>query len=177
MTKTTILLAGSFKTSDYRKAIPCAVKLQVLLNHVYAIDKVPAKIGLLVPSWQASDLQFDHRPPLCERDYDTRDGDFIPRQNDPAYIVVESVATHLEKTTGRKAGAARTVTTRGSDVGERARARGLRASQLRVEALHVFKSGRYREAAAMRRQADEIQKPSKHKRKIPSRPFQRKKAS
>jgi hypothetical protein len=170
MTKTAILLAGSFRVSDYRKAIPCAVKLQVLLN--FFCDAVI--FGGNIPSWEATELQFDHRPPLCDRDYDTVDGDFIPRQNDPRCIVVESIATHLEKTTGRKAGATRTVTTRGSDIGNRARDRGLRASQLRVEALHVFKSGRHREAAAMRRQADEIQKPSKHKRKIPSRPFERK---
>jgi hypothetical protein len=170
MTKGTILLAGTFKVAKYRKAIPCAIKIQVLLDQVRdgLIDRYTC------PSWKADGLQFDHRPPLCERDYDTKDGDFIPRQNDPDYIAVESIATHLEKTTGRKAGATRTVTTRGSDIGNRARDRGLRASQLRVDALHVFKSGRHREAAAMRRQADEIQKAPKFKRKIPSRPFERK---
>jgi hypothetical protein len=166
MTKGTILIAGSFRVADYRKAIPCAVKLQALLDHVRYYGQ--ANVA------NAQDMQFDHRPPLCERDYDTKDGDFIPRQNDPAYIVVESIATHLEKTTGRKAGATRTVTTRGSDIGNRSRDRGLRASQLRVDALHVFKSGRHREAAAMRRQADEIQKSPKYKRKIQSRPFERK---
>lgn len=101
-----ILPAGTFKTSDYRKAIPAAIEREVRKRY-----------------------ELDHDPALTNRDYDTAAGDFIPPQHDPRKIFLREKPEHDEKTFGRKAGAAKTVTTRGSDVGERARTRKIQRSQ------------------------------------------------
>lgn len=105
----TILAPGTFKTSDYRKPIPAAVERAVRKRY-----------------------QLDHDPALTNRAYDTEAGDFIPPQNDPSKIFLKEKPAHDEKTFGRKAGAAKTVTTRNSDVGERARTRKI----LRTEQRH-----------------------------------------
>lgn len=140
-----ILPPGSFKVSDYRKSIPNKVKLAVI----------------------ARDYDFDHRPPLCERPYDTEAGDFIPPQNDPNFIFATPRAEHDQLTFGRKPGAAKTVTTRGSDVGERARTRDIQASEAIHKARLASKAGNYEVAAMILASA----RPKKPKRKIPSRPF------
>jgi hypothetical protein len=111
-----ILKAGTFRTSDYRKAIPRRVELAVLIR-----QKCKADDGVLFKEHDA--IEFDHDPSLDKRDFDTVADDFIPPQHDPAKIVARRKGKHLEKTTGRKEGAEKTVTTRGSDIGERARAR------------------------------------------------------
>lgn len=75
----------------------------------------------------APKVDLDHRPPLSHRHYNPRIKDvaarFTPNANDPDYMEWIPRDAHQERTTGRKVGAARTVTTRGSDVGELARAR------------------------------------------------------
>jgi hypothetical protein len=129
-----ILPAGTFKVSDYRKAVPVYVKLAVLIRQECK-DTGGERFEDDV------ELEFDHSPALVNRDYDTEAGDFIPPQNDPKFIVASRKAEHLEKTTGRKAGAEKTVTTRGSDVGEAARTRGIKrtqaAHQARMEAKQI----------------------------------------
>lgn len=161
-----ILEPGTFKVAEYRKAIPAAVKVQVILNYV------ASKIGgdeSLVPSWSANDIEFDHCPALCDRPYDTMSGDFIPPQNDPVYIIAKQAAVHDEKTFGRKAGAAVTVTTRGSDVGERARTSDIRARQAVHNARLALKAGRQDQADEILAGARFKKKHTKPKSKIPQR--------
>jgi hypothetical protein len=124
----TTLPAGSFRVSDYRKPIPRRVELAVLIRQEC---KDPAG----VPFKQDDAIQFDHRPPLESRPYDTEAGDFIPPQHDSAHIDAQRKGKHLEKTTGRKEGAERTVTTRGSDAGNRKLDRKVRHAQ----AVHNYK--------------------------------------
>jgi hypothetical protein len=173
-----ILQAGTFNVNDYRKNIPAGVKLQVLLNWVRA--KLPyisaPAIGCplipddIVPSWFAKDIEFDHYPALTNRDYDTDAGDFIPPQHDPNHIVPLRKQIHLQKTTGRAPGAERTVTTRGSDVGERSRTQDLRANDAVMRARLALKAGREDEAKEILATARLKKKHTRPKRKIAARP-------
>lgn len=61
--------------------------------------------------------QLDHDPALILRPLNERTGKYTPDANDPAYLIYRDPANHLQKTTGRKPGAERTVTTKGSDIG------------------------------------------------------------
>jgi hypothetical protein len=144
----TILARGTFKVIDKRKSITAAVEREVRKRY-----------------------QLDHRPALTDRPYDTEAGDFIPPQNDPAFIFLIEKPEHDQRTFGRKAGAEKTVTTRGSDVGERARSRNIRDSERLHQARLANKSGDHRRAAELR---SSVEKKSrlKPKAKIQSRPFQ-----
>ena len=142
-----ILQPGEFNVSDYRKPIPNRVKLKVA----------------------AREHEFDHRPPLCDRPYDTEAQDFIPPQHDPEHIEMIRADVHLERTTGRKAGAGKTATTIGSDIQERARSRRLQARQAVDDAIAAQKAG------ADQNTVDAILSTAKRRRKPkkawPSRPF------
>jgi len=182
----TILPAGSFKVSDYRKAIPGWVKLQVVLDRVSkihddlqhellngadpagAID--PVFVALREFPVDARKLRFDHRPALLDRPYDLMAGDFIPPQNDQKHIEAILAPDHDERTFGRKAAAERTVTTRGSDVGEAKRTRDIRASEAMHDAKLASKAGDYAKAAAILASV-KVPRKKLNKRKIPSRPF------
>ena len=59
---------------------------------------------------------FDHRPPLEQRKINRQKTDFIPPQDDPQFLEAIDVPCHQFRTTGRKPGAEKTVTTLGSDV-------------------------------------------------------------
>jgi hypothetical protein len=145
-----IFKAGKFRVSDYRRAIPHKVKLAVI----------------------AREFEFDHDPALLNRDYDSTAGDFIPPQHDPQYIVPRRKSEHLEKTTGRKPGAIRTATTRGSDIGEARRIRDITITDAMHRAKMASKAGRFDEAASIL--ASVRERKGKHrrtKRKIPSRPW------
>ncbi len=61
--------------------------------------------------------QLDHDPALILRPFNERTGKYTPDANDPAYLIYRAPDDHLQKTTGRKPGALRTVTTKGSDIG------------------------------------------------------------
>ncbi len=63
--------------------------------------------------------QLDHDPALCLREFNERTGKYTPDANDPEYLVYREKADHLQKTTGRAIGAARTVSAKGSDMGLR----------------------------------------------------------
>ena len=114
-----ILEPGTFRTRDYRKAIPVAIARAVFARHVLLYGALD----------MTKRYEIDHDPALTNRPYDTDAGDFIPPQHSLAHLVLREEADHDEKTFGRKAGAAKTVTTRGSDVGERARTRDIRKSE------------------------------------------------
>ena len=93
---------------EHRKAIPLGVRL---------------KAALALAGFSAEDIEtpgaieFDHSPALVLRRVDEETGELIPPANDWRAIVPITKAKHLEKTTGRKVGAERTVTTAGSDIG------------------------------------------------------------
>jgi len=145
-----ILKPGTFRVSDYRRPIPAAVERAVRKRY-----------------------QLDHRPPLAERPYDTDAGDFIPPQHDPQCIFLVERDEHARRTFGRAIGAAKTVTTRGSDIGEVKRARRIRDSERLHKARMAEKSG---DLVAAERLLAEIERPARlrraagrRKRAIPSR--------
>jgi hypothetical protein len=144
----TIFAPGTFRVRDYRKPIPNRVKLAVL----------------------ARDYDVDHDPALTNRPYDTEAEDFIPPQNDPDYLFLKRHAEHDEKTFGRKAGAERTVTTRGSDIGERARSRDIQTTEAIHRAAAASKRGDFKAAAEILATAPK-QSRLKPKKSWPSRPF------
>lgn len=63
---------------------------------------------------------LDHDPALVLRTYNPRIKDiasrYAPHAHDPDYLVYLAKADHQQKTTGRRPGAERTVTTKGSDI-------------------------------------------------------------
>ena len=63
-----------------------------------------------------SQFQLDHDPALGLRKFNEVTGEYTPRETDHRYLVYRETAAHLEKTVGRKAGAEKTVTTKGSDI-------------------------------------------------------------
>jgi len=142
-----ILAPGAFKTSDYRKSIPAAVERAVRKRY-----------------------QLDHDPALTNRSYDTEAEDFIPPQHDASKIFLKEKPAHDEKTFGRKAGAERTVTTRGSDVGEAARDRHVRDG-LRLSKMRRAIADGDTQLVANLTAAIEQRSRLKPKRRIPSRPF------
>jgi 5-methylcytosine-specific restriction endonuclease McrA len=70
-------------------------------------------------------MQFDHRPALEQRPVNDAGTDYIPPQLDPDFIEGLHDPCHDERTFGRKAGAAKTVTTKGSDAWRAAKFRKL----------------------------------------------------
>ncbi|MGU9981525.1 hypothetical protein ACJ4V0_15930 [Phreatobacter sp. HK31-P] len=143
---------AGLKTSDLRKAIPAAVKVQVLLNQGGRCAATGA------PLTEASKVRFDHRPPLQDRPWSNEAQDFVPPQNDPKHIQAIATEAHDVRTFGL--GGTSRITTRGSDIGEAAHVRHLTTSQAEFRARILAKG---EPAAEPQRQ--------KFKRKIPSRPF------
>lgn len=66
-------------------------------------------------------LQLDHDPALILRPFNERTGKYTPDANDPEFLVYLRKADHQQKTTGRKPGALKTITTKGSDIGLKAK--------------------------------------------------------
>jgi hypothetical protein len=77
-------------------------RLRVLLNDLF-------------PDGQ---YQLDHDPALELRPQRRRAGKvaYTPDANDPDHLIYRSTSGHLQKTTGRKPGAEKTATSKGSDV-------------------------------------------------------------
>ncbi|MER9196482.1 hypothetical protein NKI13_24900 [Mesorhizobium australicum] len=74
----------------WRKSIPLAVKLQVIVNQRgKAPDGTPLD-AIFVR------IHFDHRPPLHERAYDPDHDETVPAANDIAFIVALPVPVHRE---------------------------------------------------------------------------------
>lgn len=150
-----ILQPGTFKVSDYRKAIPDWVKIVCAMR---ALAKEfenflngkqngwPAGIKAREVEWVRA-LRFDHRPALQDRPYDLDAGDFIPPQNDPDHIEAIPSAHHDERTFGRKPGAEKTVTTRGSDIGEAKRTRHIQDNDAIRRAKIASRDGDFAKAA------------------------------
>lgn len=160
-----ILPAGSFRVRDYRKDIPLSVKLAVIIRQKSCdVDGTPFE------ETDVGKINFDHRPALEARPYDTGARDFIPPQFDPVHIFAIRKAKHDERTFGRKEGAEKTVTTRGSDVGERARARKIRDTERLHQAAMAVKIGNHTHAAQLRGALEKTSRLTQ-KRKLQSRGF------
>lgn len=98
---------------------------------------------LLGDLFSDGDYQLDHDPALILRRFSERTGKYTPAANNPDFLVYRQKDDHLQKTTGRKPGAERAITTKGSDVGLKTKFRKLE------------------------------RKDKKPKTRIPSRPFQK----
>jgi hypothetical protein len=59
--------------------------------------------------------ELDHDPALENRQFNPKTGKYKPDANDPRYLIYREKLLHLQKTTGRRPGAERTVTSKGSD--------------------------------------------------------------
>lgn len=173
--------------SARRKAIPFGVKAQVLAAQT-RLEAAETVASILAKRMPAKDkclrlaffaycascgdplgnypaTRFDHRPALVARPWDIKLKDFVPAQNDPSAMEAIHHECHMWRTIGRKPGAERTVTTRGSDIGEAARAK-------RIAAKHEEFKKRRAKKPAKRKEA----KRSKWKsRPFPKRPFNRSK--
>jgi len=112
---------------------PLAVRVEVIrrmLNergkgHVaalmdWAADSSGRRIELGLKWLGLEHPHLDHDPALILRAYNPRIKDvasrYTPHAHDPDALIYREPANHQQKTTGRKPGAARTVTTKGSDV-------------------------------------------------------------
>jgi len=95
------------------------------ISHLTAKQKLASVLGLMFDT-----PQLDHDPALVLREFNPRTGKYTPDANDPAYLIYREKDEHLQKTTGRKPGAARTITTKGSDIGLRNKFRKLERAQI-----------------------------------------------
>lgn len=72
----------------WRKPIPLAIKLQVVINQQGKGPDGQFLDALIIG------IHFDHRPPLHEREYDAARDDTIPGANDVRFIVALAVDQH-----------------------------------------------------------------------------------
>lgn len=82
-------------------------------------QEVPALEAMLREVLGTERIQYDHRPPLADRDVNAEGTDYIPPQLDPEYIEAVSVEEHGRRTNGTKA------TTLNSDTHRRKKLRSL----------------------------------------------------
>lgn len=106
-----------------RPYIPLAVRVAVARRQLAAVSTLEIggkNQGLVLAATLAAlgfeRPQLDHDPALILRKFNPRTGLYTPRANDPNFLVYREKDDHLHKTTGRKPGAAKTVTTKGSDI-------------------------------------------------------------
>lgn len=117
-----------------RPSIPQGVREAVLMRMAAAAnafpagarpdlakDRIAALINLL--GFAQGAVEYDHRPPLSERKFNTETWDTVPSANDPNCIEAITRAEHDRRTNGR--GGERRVTTLGSDAHARAKTRHL----------------------------------------------------
>lgn len=111
---------------------PLSVRVQVARRQLVAKDpdlgplvfvllSLTRQLPLLLRRlFGGSAVALDHDPALILRDYDPTVSDvaarYTPHAHDPNHLVYREKADHDRKTFGRKPGAERTVTTKGSDI-------------------------------------------------------------
>jgi hypothetical protein len=122
-------------------------------GHAWLLDHSLATLAEQLGCEQ-KDLHLDHDPALVLRKFNHRTGKYSPDANHPDYLIYREKADHQQKTTGRKPGAERTITTKGSDIG-------LKTKFARLE----------RKAAKSAKMRMTAQRKRKEKRKIQSRSF------
>lgn len=92
--------------------------------------------GCNTPIWTSKkcNVEWDHAPSIRLRDLNRKGDDYIPKQNDPDYIVARCKASHRIKTSGRGA------TTAFSDIGaiKKERRRGRPMKPKRTIAVRPF---------------------------------------
>lgn len=90
-----------------RKSIPMTTQVLVLVR----------QHGQCAACGHALDesVEFDHRPALILRDVNSEGTDYLPPQLHTDFIEALHATCHLQRTVGRKPGATKTVTTKGSD--------------------------------------------------------------
>ena len=91
-----------------RKAIPPKVKLKVFQRQKGICMSCHAPI--------TDSAEYDHRPAIISRPVNAAGTDYDPPQLDPEHIEALHPECHQQRTTGRRPGAERTVTTKGSDI-------------------------------------------------------------
>lgn len=100
----TILPAGTFRVSDYRKPIPERVKRAAIAwtarNIAVQTGDVEKDLQDFAREIEGGSIQFDHRPALENRPYDTEARDFIPPQHDPSKIDAIPADRHKGRTSG-----------------------------------------------------------------------------
>ena len=141
-------------TERRRKAIPDRVKLKAAL----------ARFGLRV-----EEVQFDHFPALGLREWDPVAQDTIPPANDPEFIQMLFLDEHRTKTSGRR-GEKRS-TSAGSDQNRIAKVK--RNAEKNAEFMRMMA---LRADAIPTREELETAERKRFKRRIPSRPMNRRKA-
>lgn len=111
---------------------PLAIRVQVAEDQVWKVCRIRFAIqafilGTTKPQYLAFLLRrlgfeyphLDHDPALILRPYNQRIKDvaarYTPHAHDPDALIYREKADHQQKTTGRRPGAERTVTTKGSD--------------------------------------------------------------
>lgn len=105
-------------------------RLRVLLNELFPADDYFVGYNL------------DHDPALVLRKFNKRTGCYSPAANDPAFLIYRRKDDHQQKTTGRKPGAERTITTKGSDIGLKTKFARLERKKRHVAKPKGFASGR-----------------------------------
>lgn len=117
---------------------------------------VQVKVLLRQLGLEGKKVEWDHRPPVSERQFDTVTRDTIPPSQDPAHIEAIDEDEHDRRTNGP--GGEKRITTLGSDTHNRKRTRDLTAEQAEfVRKMLHKRPGRRRRRTG----------------KIPSRPFQK----
>jgi hypothetical protein len=110
-----------------RKAIPDRIKLEAVLAQDGLCAHCKERLGKL------TEIQFDHRPALINRDVNEVGTDYVPPQLDPEFIqAVHAVPCHRERTVGR--GGEKRTTVAGSDIHIRDKTRRLIEKRLAREA-------------------------------------------
>lgn len=95
--------------SGWRKPIPARIKLDVVIRQDGRCAVTGERLGTL------AETEFDHRPPIADREYDADADDTIPPANDPAHIFATRKAPHKGLSS--------------ADATKRAKAKRLRAAQ------------------------------------------------
>lgn len=123
-------------------------KAPTLAVRVAALERALCEI------WGCDKIEYDHFPCLWERKVNRSGTDYIPPQNDPAYITPKPAGEHAVKTNGTKA------TSAGSDTHRRAHGKRL-----------AEKNAEFTSAMQSKQRGRKKSGPRRPKRKIPSRPL------
>ena len=76
----------------FRKTPGLKVKLEALLRHGPVLDADGNRVTDL------AQIQWDHSPPIQQREYCKFDKDTIPAANDPEFIIPRAIEVHQDKT-------------------------------------------------------------------------------
>jgi hypothetical protein len=118
---------------EVRERWSLAVRLKYLLRRIFEDGENVAPHAL------------DHDPALILRIYNDNPlitdiaARYIPYAHDHKFLIYREKSDHQQKTTGRKPGAERTITTKGSDVGLAAKFRRLEAKPSKKRAVRARK--------------------------------------